>query len=125
MLYDELRELAAAKLRREKPGQTLQATALGTRSLPAAYGGRKPGLLGFSAALFRVSSRGDATHSDGQYSANSAVSGESTYLQLPTDALSLYLTAACEFSVFGGTREPTRQPSCLSQRRLFQLYRIC
>ncbi|MFK7735495.1 MAG: ECF-type sigma factor [Pirellulaceae bacterium] len=28
MLYDELRELAAAKLRREKPGQTLQATAL-------------------------------------------------------------------------------------------------
>ena len=28
LLYDELRQLAAAKLRREKPGQTLQATAL-------------------------------------------------------------------------------------------------
>lgn len=28
MVYDELRKLAAAKLAREKPGQTLQATAL-------------------------------------------------------------------------------------------------
>ena len=28
LVYDELRKLAAAKLAREKPGQTLQATAL-------------------------------------------------------------------------------------------------
>jgi RNA polymerase sigma factor (TIGR02999 family) len=28
LVYDELRRLAAAKLKREKPGQTLQATAL-------------------------------------------------------------------------------------------------
>src|SRR5262245_20345805 len=28
LVYDELRRLAAAKLRQEKPGQTLQATAL-------------------------------------------------------------------------------------------------
>src|SRR2546427_9252269 len=28
LLYDELRQLAAAKLAQEKPGQTLQATAL-------------------------------------------------------------------------------------------------
>jgi RNA polymerase sigma factor (TIGR02999 family) len=28
LIYDELRRLAAAKLRREKPGQTLEATAL-------------------------------------------------------------------------------------------------
>jgi hypothetical protein len=28
LVYDELRRLAAAKLAREKPGQTLQATAL-------------------------------------------------------------------------------------------------
>src|SRR5713101_6822135 len=28
LVYDELRQLAAAKLAREKPGQTLQATAL-------------------------------------------------------------------------------------------------
>jgi hypothetical protein len=28
LIYDELRKLAAAKLAREKPGQTLQATAL-------------------------------------------------------------------------------------------------
>jgi hypothetical protein len=33
LVYDELRRLAAAKLAQEKPGQTLQATALvhGTR----------------------------------------------------------------------------------------------
>src|SRR4026208_613629 len=29
LVYDELRKLAAAKLSQEKPGQTLQATALG------------------------------------------------------------------------------------------------
>ena len=28
LVYDELRKLAAARLAREKPGQTLQATAL-------------------------------------------------------------------------------------------------
>jgi hypothetical protein len=28
LVYDELRKLAAAKLAQEKPGQTLQATAL-------------------------------------------------------------------------------------------------
>jgi hypothetical protein len=28
LIYDELRKLAAAKLAQEKPGQTLQATAL-------------------------------------------------------------------------------------------------
>lgn len=28
LVYDELRKLAAAKLKREQPGQTLQATAL-------------------------------------------------------------------------------------------------
>lgn len=28
LVYDELRKLAAAKLAKEKPGQTLQATAL-------------------------------------------------------------------------------------------------
>jgi hypothetical protein len=28
LVYDELRQLAAAKLAQEKPGQTLQATAL-------------------------------------------------------------------------------------------------
>jgi hypothetical protein len=31
LVYDELRKLAAAKLAREKPGQTLQATASCTR----------------------------------------------------------------------------------------------
>jgi len=48
LLYDELRKLATAKLANEKPGQTLQATALvheayvrlvGTQSPPDAAGG--------------------------------------------------------------------------------------
>lgn len=30
LVYEELRKLAAAKMAQEKPGQTLQATALGT-----------------------------------------------------------------------------------------------
>ncbi len=36
LVYEELRKLAAAKLAQEKPGQTLQATALGARGVPAA-----------------------------------------------------------------------------------------
>ena len=34
LVYDELRKLAAGKLAQEKPGQTLQATALYTRHIP-------------------------------------------------------------------------------------------
>jgi len=30
LVYDELRQLAAVKIAQEKPGQTLQATALGS-----------------------------------------------------------------------------------------------
>ena len=32
LVYEELRKLAAQKLAQEKPGQTLEATALGRRS---------------------------------------------------------------------------------------------
>ena len=35
LVYDELRRLAAAKLSQEKPGQTLQATALCMRRISA------------------------------------------------------------------------------------------
>jgi hypothetical protein len=34
LLYDELRRLAAARLARERPGQTLDATASCTRAVP-------------------------------------------------------------------------------------------
>src|SRR5213596_791860 len=47
LLYDELRKLAAAKLAHERPGQTLQATALVHEAYvrlvgPLASGGREP-----------------------------------------------------------------------------------
>jgi RNA polymerase sigma factor (TIGR02999 family) len=44
LVYDELRKLAAAKLAREKPGQTLQATALVHEAYLrlVASGGRQP-----------------------------------------------------------------------------------
>ncbi|MEX2173576.1 MAG: ECF-type sigma factor, partial [Pirellulaceae bacterium] len=47
LVYDELRKLAAAKLHQEKPGQTLQATALVHDAYirlvrPLASGGREP-----------------------------------------------------------------------------------
>ena len=35
LVYDELRKLAAQKLAQEKPGQTLEATALATRPMCA------------------------------------------------------------------------------------------
>ncbi len=38
LVYEELRRLAAQRLAQEKPGQTLQATALGARGLPAPGG---------------------------------------------------------------------------------------
>ncbi len=40
LVYDELRKLAAAKLSREKPGQTLQATALVHEAYLRLVGGR-------------------------------------------------------------------------------------
>ncbi len=42
LVYDELRRLAAAKLAQEKPGQTLQATALVHEAYLRLVGGEKP-----------------------------------------------------------------------------------
>ena len=62
LVYDELRRLAILKLTNEKPGQTLQATALVHESLPS------PGRFGFNTslaitpALFRGCRRGNAAH---------------------------------------------------------------
>jgi RNA polymerase sigma factor (TIGR02999 family) len=43
LVYDELRKLAARKLAREKPGQTLQATALVHEAYLRLVGGHDPG----------------------------------------------------------------------------------
>jgi len=43
LVYDELRKLAAAKLAQEKPGQTLQATALVHEAYVRLVGDREPG----------------------------------------------------------------------------------
>src|SRR6516165_3733590 len=42
LVYDELRKLAAAKLAQEKPGQTLQATALVHEAYLRLVGGEQP-----------------------------------------------------------------------------------
>src|SRR5947199_3140769 len=42
LVYDELRKLAAAKLAHEKPGQTLQATALVHEAYLRLVGGENP-----------------------------------------------------------------------------------
>ena len=42
LVYDQLRQLAAQKLAREKPGQTLQATALVHEAYLRLVGGQKP-----------------------------------------------------------------------------------
>jgi RNA polymerase sigma factor (TIGR02999 family) len=65
LVYDELRRLAAQKLAREKPGQTLQATALvheaylrmvnpGEEQLPAAFGNRRYFFAAAAEAMRRI-----------------------------------------------------------------------
>jgi RNA polymerase sigma factor (TIGR02999 family) len=46
LVYDELRKLAAARLAHEKPGQTLQATALVHEAYLRLVGGQEPGIGG-------------------------------------------------------------------------------
>jgi RNA polymerase sigma factor (TIGR02999 family) len=46
LIYDELRKLAAAKLAQEKPGQTLQATALVHEAYLRLVGGQESGVGG-------------------------------------------------------------------------------
>jgi RNA polymerase sigma factor (sigma-70 family) len=46
LVYDELRKLAAAKLAHEKPGQTLQATALVHEAYLRLVGSQEPGARG-------------------------------------------------------------------------------
>ena len=46
LVYNELRKMAAAKLAQEKPGQTLQATALVHEAYVRLVGGRESGVRG-------------------------------------------------------------------------------
>ena len=62
LVYDELRKLAAAKLAQEKPGQTLQATALVHEAYLAAGGDEQ--IVRGSSALLSCRGRGDAADPD-------------------------------------------------------------
>src|SRR5262249_9495082 len=57
LVYAELRRLAAAQLAREKPGQTLEATALVHEAYLRLVGGAQPGEWG-GRALFRGAGAG-------------------------------------------------------------------
>ena len=60
LVYDELRRLAAAKLAQEKPGQTLQATALVHEAYLTAGRGRPDPALEQSRPFLRRGGRGHA-----------------------------------------------------------------
>ena len=62
LVYDELRRLAARKLAREQPGQTLQATALVHEAYLRLVGQRPGSALGPSRPLLRRGGRGHAAH---------------------------------------------------------------
>ena len=62
LVYDELRKLAAAKLALEKPGQTLQATALVHEAYLRLLGGDSNAALGQPRPFFCGCRRGDAAN---------------------------------------------------------------
>ena len=112
LVYDELRKLAAAKLAQEKPGQTLQATALVHEAYLRLVGGevassqepvageqanvRRPATgywpLGFPRALLCGGGGGDAADSGGGGAGGSRVrSGEETWVRREVDELDVPL----------------------------------
>ena len=62
LVYDELRKLAAQRLAQEKPGQTLQATALVHEAYLRLVGRGRGPALGRPRPLLRRRGRGDAPH---------------------------------------------------------------
>ena len=62
LVYDELRKLAAARLAAEKPGQTLQATALVHEAYLRLVGADRGSQRGRPRALLRRRRRGHAPH---------------------------------------------------------------
>ena len=63
LVYEELRKLAAAKLAKEKPGQTLQATALVHEAYLRLVGSERGAAMEQSRSFFRRGRRGDAANS--------------------------------------------------------------
>ena len=64
IVYDELRQLAAAKLAQEKPGQTLQATALVHDAYLRLVGGDNAPKWNSRGHFFRGRCRGHAANFD-------------------------------------------------------------
>lgn len=64
VVYEELRRLAAAQLARERPGQTLQATALVHEAYLRLLGNRAEEPAWGSRAHFLCSGHGHAVHLD-------------------------------------------------------------
>ncbi len=62
LVYDELRKLAAPRLAEEKPGQTLQPTALVHEAYVRLVGGGQAAGLERPRALLRRRRRGHAPH---------------------------------------------------------------
>ena len=62
LVYDELRKLAAQRLAQEKPGQTLQATALVHEAYLRLVGEQDDPAVGRPGPLLRRRRRGDAPH---------------------------------------------------------------
>ncbi len=62
LVYDELRKLAAAKMAQEKPGQTLQATALVHEAYIRLVDVEQGPALEQPRAFLRGGGRGDAAH---------------------------------------------------------------
>lgn len=52
LVYEELRNLAAAKLAHERPGQTLQPTALVHEAYSTTGGRQSESVLGYAGAFF-------------------------------------------------------------------------
>ncbi len=63
LVYEELRKLAAVRLAREKPGQTLQATALVHEAYVRLVDAEKVAAVGQPGALLRRRRRSDAADS--------------------------------------------------------------
>ena len=89
LVYDELRKLAARQLAREKPGQTLQATALVHEAYLRIAGGESGSALGQSGPLFRGGRGSHAPHPCGErrgeskVSKGAAASGSKAWRRIP------------------------------------------
>ena len=114
MVYEEVRELAAQKMAQEKPGQTLQLTAL--VGLPASGGCRAAPALPWARALLRGRSR----------ALKKALSHKDPAIRIPTACLMVTLdlqAALAEPVLVAGLKEPSealkvQAADALSQRGL-------